>query len=248
VKLRRIGLRLTAILLVLLAAASVSFRWRRTLQVTDAAGSPVSPSYVAYEYRGRRLNPVHSATYRAGELALVRGDSSGRVVIPAAFHLHRPFPIESHPRVFVEMVYVPRLHNALERFGEDGRAAIADLSSDPARWEGTLRNLSSLIGQLVVRHDRQPLRDTDPATAALARELIGHFRNEYDSLLAKYENAARVKPEMPEHVRWSSPDEQRRWSEAVDSHIAREPRWGMLIRRLFGDQLTLFSRWERELL
>jgi hypothetical protein len=239
--------RFAAALAVLLILASVSVRLPRTLHVTDTAHAPTTPSYVVYTYWGARLNPVHSATYRAGGLVLARGDSSGRIVIPLAVHLHRPFPIETHPKLMVEVLYVPAMHNAAERFNEDDRAVVADLSADPEQWEGTLRNLASIIPRIASQPDVRTLRTRDPAAAALIRELMAHFRHEYELFLERYESVERVRPEMPFSVRSSSAEEQRQWIEFIDAQIAREPHWGILIRRLFGDDVKRFGEWETEL-
>jgi hypothetical protein len=160
------------------------------------------------------------------------------------------------------MVYVPRMPNAWGQFNEGApsrpgifvldasgkQATVTDLSGEPELWEGSLRNLSSIINQLASRTaDRTPLRRSDPVSAALTLELIRHFREEYDSFLARYRDALRPKPEMPAHVRASSPEEQLRWAAFIDDTLAREPRWGMLITRLFHDELKLFTQYESEL-
>lgn len=241
----------------LLAAASVSFNRPRTFTLLDPQGGPVDEVYVAYSYVGRRLNFVHPVTYQAKSLALVRESGAGLVTLPAAFHIHLPFPAQTYPSLSVEMVYVPSLHNAWGRFGdgspsrpalfeldEDGmRAIVFDLRDRPEPWEGTLRTLSSLIGRLVHRPDREgPLRETDPDTAARTRELIVHFRGEYEAFLARYAGDERPRPEMPDHVRWSSAEDQRRWIDAIDANLAREPRWGMFIERLFARELEALEK------
>ena len=92
-----------------------------------------------------------------------------------------------------------------------------------------------------------PLAETNPASAALARELIGHFRAEYHAFLARYRTVDRPRPPMPEHVRQSSVEEQARWADTIDASLAREPRWGDLITRLFGDDEQASGRWEAAL-
>lgn len=53
----------------------------------------------------------------------------------------------------------------------------SDLSDSPDRWERTLRNLASMISRLIsTRKGEVPLQERDPATTALTRELISHFR------------------------------------------------------------------------
>jgi hypothetical protein len=57
----------------------------------------------------------------------------------------------------------------------------------------------------------------------------------------------RPRPEMPEHVRGSTTEEQQRWTEHTDADLAREPRWGMVITRLFSGELELFREYEAAL-
>jgi hypothetical protein len=250
------------ILLIAAAAASMSITPRRTIELVDDGGAAAHPGYVAYEYLGHRPNPVHPVTYRARPLALARSDATGRVLIPTAFHMHAPFPVKTHPSLRIALVYVPRLHNAWGQLSDGApsrpgiftitvpgrRAQVADLSDRPALWEGTLRNVASLIHQLVSRPAGEPrLQDVDPATAALTVELIDQFRDEYDAFLSRYRDVIRTRPEMPAHIRWSSAEEQRRWTEMIDADLTREPRWGPLIARLFADELRVFEQYHLEL-
>jgi hypothetical protein len=257
-RLRLAGLILLAALLL----ASVWITPRRTIELADERGAALDPSYVAYEYLGYRPNFVHPVTYRARPLALARSNATGRIVIPAAVHVHVPFPVKTHPSLRIVAVYVPRLHNAwgqlndgapsragIFTIAEPGRRAIAsDLADTPELWEGTLRNLASLIQQLVSRDPREPeLPQRDPATAMYTRELIAHFRDEYEAMLARYRDVERPRPPMPEHVQSATDDEQQRWTAMIDADLAREPRWGLLLERLFEGELRTFERYDGEL-
>ena len=212
--------------------------------------------YIVYHHEGHRLNPVHPVTYRAGRRAVIRGDGAGQVTIPATLHVHRPFPIETHPALVMDLVYAPRLHNAVGSITagtnsvaglfqiehDRRRLTMADLGSQPERWEGTLRNLSSMIHRLHDRRDSQllPAR-RDPATAALLNELIAHFRREYAAFLDRYRDTARPRPDQPAFLQFAPEDERQRWREMIGEHLAREPRWGMLIERLYRDELEAFA-------
>ena len=246
------------VLAILVAAGSVSFQSARTFEFVVTDGTPTGPVDVAYSYLGSRPNFVHSVSYEARPLALVRGDEAGRVTFARTVIVHQPFPIQTHPALRTEMVYAPALHNAwgqlnpgspsYERVFEidssEPRAKVYDLSDRPGRWEGTMRNLASVISRLI--HPRQgvaPLLERDPATATLTRELIGHFRQEYDAFLARYSAVDRPRPEMPDSVRLSSAQDQRRWIEHTDADLAREPQWGMVATRLFQTELRLFEDW-----
>ena len=104
-------------------------------------------------------------------------------------HVHWPFPIQTPPRLRVDLVYAPDLHNGLASIGDraitrPGAAvaddlatvSLADLSQDPERWEGTLMNVSSIIGDLISERTlRPPRRKATPETMALTRALVGDF-------------------------------------------------------------------------
>src|SRR5262245_34902937 len=104
--------RLLAFAATVLVAASVSISWARTLVLVDAAGAPVEPVYVAFTYIGSRPNLVHPVTYQSGGITLARSDGRGRIALPVAVHVHKPFPLETHPSRSIDLVYVPSLHNA----------------------------------------------------------------------------------------------------------------------------------------
>ena len=252
--------RLALLLLVLLfVVASVSIHPRRTLRIVDPQGQPLD-AYIAYRYQGSTLNPVHPVTYDASAFALARSGDDGRVTFPWAVHLHLPFPIQTHPSRWVEMVYVPRLHNAHGRFGPEAiaergvfefdpaerRVVVMDVSERPEMWEGTLMNVSSMIQRVVpkpFRPDRR-LRDRDAVTADLALELIGHFRQEYEAFLASHGDV--VRPTPPRPAMWNE-EEIRRWEAMVAANLAAEPTWGAQARRLFGTYSSYFREYEEAL-
>jgi hypothetical protein len=246
------------ILALALAAASFSYSCRRTFELADERAAPIDPAYIAYTHTGSMPNPVHPVSYQASALSLARSDPAGRIVIPGVFHAHLPFPIKTHPALDVRMVYVPRLHNAWGRFHEHAqsqpgvfvidspgnRAIVSDLAPHPGRWQGTLSNLASIINQLTVPEDvRRPPIAPDPTTVALTRELIAHFRQEYTAFLAQYRETLRPVPEMPPYARWSTPEEQQRWKETADAHLAAEPTWGALVTRLYEFEVQNFEAW-----
>ena len=107
------GLRVIAIGTGLVALASVSLNSGRTLRVVDANGAPVRTVLVIYHHEGGRPNPVHPVTYQASGRSVVESDTDGRVHIPMSVHAHWPFPIETNPRLVVDLVYAPPLHNRL---------------------------------------------------------------------------------------------------------------------------------------
>ena len=228
----------------------------------DVAGAPLEPSYVAYSRTGHRLNPVHPVTYTARgspwRAATGRDTSSSPRRFSFIFRFRSRRIHRCGPRwCTCRSCTTHGASSTRDRLSRPGifvidatrrQATVSDLSGEPQHWEGSLRNLSSVINRLASRTpDRAPLRQTDPASAALTLELIGHFRQEYESFLARYRDVPRPRPEMPEHVRGSSKEEQQRWTEHIDADLAREPRWGMVITRLFSDELELFSEYEAAL-
>ena len=170
--------------------------------------------------------------------------------IPLSAHVHWPFPIESHPRLSVDLVYAgpaqwPCVHvgGAIAQPGafavDDDLATVrlADLSESPERWEGTFRNVSAVIGRLIGER-RPPRRRARPETTALTRVLIEHFSREYSAFLDRYRDVACPRPEMPSGL---TETERRAWQEMVDRDLAREPRWGDVAQRLFAHEVELFA-------
>src|SRR5262245_33957400 len=109
---RRWRSRALILIIVAFVMASVSISCGRTFVIRDRVGSPVSGAYVAFHREGSRLAIAESVTYQASHLELLKSDSAGRVVIPWAVHARWPF-IETPPKVSVDLIYAPTLHNGL---------------------------------------------------------------------------------------------------------------------------------------
>ena len=241
--------------LALLAAASVSFTSRSTLEIVDPVGRP-QIAYALYMHRGESFSLAHPVSYEATPETVIRSDDAGRLTFPAALHVHRPFPLQTHPALWIRMIYVPRLHNAEGSIAEDRgpstirswefdaatrRVTAYDLSDRPERWEGTLSNLSFFVRPLVTPPRAGGL---DAGTAANVRELIGHFRAEYHAFLERWGGTLRPRPAMPAMF---SDDEKRRWAEMVDRDLAERPTWGMEIRRRYEGELASLTEIEADL-
>ena len=154
-------------------------------------------------------------------------------------------------------MYAPTLHNGLATISDRAitqpdsfyvssdlaTVRLADLSENPALWEGTLRNLSSIVGRLIGERSGSPAQ---PETAALTRILATHFGQEYREFLNRYGAVTRPRPAMPAGVRYSTPEEQRAWNDMVDRDLAREPRWGDSAQRLFAREVEYFTRVDAE--
>jgi hypothetical protein len=248
-----------ALALALLALSSVSVNLGRTLRVVDNSGAAIEDVFVIYHHEGYRLNPAHSTSYEASRRSIARSGSGGRVQIPPSVHVHWPFPIESHPGLRVDLVYAPAFHNGLATIvdraiaqpgafdvaGDLARVTLADLSESPGLWEGTLRNLSMMIGQLIGDQSSNPPRQrARPETAAMTRVLAGQFAQEYGAFLGRYQDVTRPRPEMPPGIRSLAEPERRAWNEMVDRDLAREPRWGDVAQRLFARDVERFVRVE----
>jgi hypothetical protein len=237
------------VLLVLLVAASVSYTSGYTLDVVDSEGRPQT-AYALYTHQGYWLNPAHPVSYNATRFTVVRSDDNGRLTVPAAVHLHWPFPLQTHPQLWIEMIYVPRLHNAWGRIvrrvpaSEAGiwqmttrnRAMVFDLSDRPERWQGTLSNLSFFMSPAV--------RDVDHSRAGPLLELVGHFRAEYHAFLERHDDSPRPLPPMPPLF---TDDEKRRWKAMVDTDLSQRPTWGLEIRRLYEGEVSNLAEIEASL-
>ena len=248
--------QLFAVALALLALLSVSIDRGRTLRVVNIDGAPVESVYVIYHHAGYRLNPAHSTTYEASRRSIARSRSAGRIEIPASVHVHWPFPIETHPRLWVDLVYAPALHNGLATIVDRAIAQpgafdvaadlasvrLADLSESPAMWEGTLRNLSSIIGRLIGERSSR----ARPDTTALIRVLAGHFAQEYGAFVDRYRDVVRPRPQITAGLQFSTEQERRAWNEMVDRDLAREPRWGDVAQRLFARDAERFATLEAD--
>jgi hypothetical protein len=241
--------RLVALLLVLLVAASVSYTGGYTLNIVDSDGRPQT-GYALYNHQGHSLNPVHPVSYNATPLTVVRSDDEGHLTIPAAFHVHWPFPLQTHPKLRIAMIYVPRMHNAWARIVErspaseagiwqmttGNRAIVFDVGNRPERWKDTLSNLSFFMSQAV--------RDVDHSRAARLLEVIEHFRAEYKAFLARHNDSPRPLPPMPPLF---SDEEKRRWKAMVETDLSQRPTWGMEIRRLYEGEVSNLGQVEASL-
>jgi len=237
------------VLLALLVVASVSYTSGDTLDLVDSDGRPQT-GYALYTHQGYSLNPVHPVSYNATRLTVVRSDDNGRLTIPAAVHVHWPFPLQTHPKLWIEMIYVPRLHNAWARIvqrspaSETGiwqmmtpnRAMVFDVSVRPERWHDTLSNLSFFMSSAV--------RDVDHSRPRPLLELIGHFRAEYNAFLVRYNDWPRPLPAMPPLF---TDEEKRRWKAMVDNDLSQRPTWGMEVRRLYEGEVSNLAEVEASL-
>jgi hypothetical protein len=245
-----------ALALALLALSSVSVNRGRTVRVVDINGVPVDGVFVIYHHEGHRLNPAHSTTYEASRRSIAQSRSAGSVEIPPFVHVHWPFPIETHPGLRVDLVYAPAFHNGLATIGDRAitrpgafyvagdlaSVRLADLSESPALWEGTLRNLSSIVGRLIgERSSSSPRRRARPETTALTRVLAVHFAQEYRAFQYRYREVTRPRSPMPAGLQFSTEEERRAWKEMVERDLAREPRWGDVAQRLFAREVEHFA-------
>ena len=198
-------------------------------------------------HEGNTFGLVESLTYQAGRIGILKTDASGRALIPGAVHVHWPI-VQSRPEIAVNLIYAPPLHNGLAwvnrrvavsrpqefEVSSDLRSVrLEDVSGDPSRWQGTLENLSGLLG----RFTSQEMRGEETPTLT---ELIEQFQDEYRAMLERYGDVLRVRPDMPEAVRWSTDQEKAAWQSMVDKDLAARPRWGDELRRRFSTEIDIY--------
>ena len=246
---KRLRILMAVSVAAVLAVASVSWTEPITLRLTDEHGQPASDAYVRFHYSGHLINPVHPVTYVARESAIIRANADGRATIPRRLHVRRPLPLSTPPSVFIDHVYVPRLHNAFGpvtpytmsrpgvfAIGENHTdLTISDVSGSPELWERSLDDLHDCIRDTMFRSDSAGMRPPDdPPTAAYVRELIEHLRREYAAFQAQHGQVARTRPPEPQ---WGSERDRQLWREQIDAQLAREPLWGPFVER----------KWDRNL-
>lgn len=246
------GWRSRALILIIaaLVMASVSISCGRTFVIRDPMGAPVSGAYVAYHREGSRFAIAESVTYQASRLALLKSDGAGRIVIPWAVHARWPI-LDTPPKVNVDLIYAPTLHNGLawitrgvaisrprefEVAPDVTSVRLENVADDPVLYQGTLENLSSLLGRLT----SQPT--SGDATPGLTGELIAHFKSEYAAMLDRYGETPRIQPSMPSAVTSSTDQEKRAWQAMVEKDLAERPRWGDELRRRFATEISVYSR------
>jgi hypothetical protein len=232
-----------------LVLATVSVDCGRTFVISDVRGIPVAGAYVGYRYEGTTFALVEALSYRSGRRAFVQSDAAGRVVIPRTVHIRWPL-VRSRPRIHVDFIYAPTLHNGLawvsrlavvSRPGEFGvspdraRVRLEDVAHDPFLWQGTLMNLSSLLGGL----GSEPIRGMDATT--LRAELIGHFLAEYAAILDRHGDTHRPRPQMPAGLEYGGAEEKRAWREMVEKDLTERPRWRDELERRFGTEADIHS-------
>jgi hypothetical protein len=247
---RRLSLAIAGTLLALFVAATTSWSSGAAFAIADESGAPAAGAFVRYHYTGQLLNFVHPVRYIARGSAITRADEAGRVVIPGRVLFRRPLPLSGPPSLFVDHVYVPRLHNAFGPiapltqsrpgvFTVDDRrerVVVADVSPSPERWELSLRFLFDAIrGTLATTGSIAPAAPDDAATVAHARELIAHLRAEYAAFLARHGSAVRERPAPPPG---GSERDRQAWQEEIDAQLRREPRWGPFMQRVWRGNLT----------
>ena len=256
---KRLRLLVAGLIVAAIAATSVSWTLPTTVRLTDERGKPAAGAYVRFHYYGHLINLVHPVTYIARASAIIKADTDGRVRIPASLHFRRPLPLSTPPSLFVDHVYVPRLHNAFGPIAErtmsrpqvftiadnHRNVSIADVSGTPELWELSLRNLFDCIRGTLIRSGSARLSPPgDQQTAAYVRELIDHLRREYAAFQTRYGQVARTRPPEPP---WGSEGDRQRWREQVDAQLAREPIWGPFMERMWKYNLRELADLEASL-
>ena len=66
-------------------------------------------------------------------------------------------------------------------------------------------------------------------------ELIAHLRQEYAAFIERYGETMRARPPASPYL---TEEERRTWEEQIDAQLAREPRWGPFVERLWRGNLA----------
>jgi hypothetical protein len=238
---RRLAVAALVAAAALAAATQVHVTLPRTLLLVGPDGKPLAEAWVGYHFRGHRFATVQSNTWdRPGELARTE---DGEMALPLRVHL-RSWPLATGPEPVIDLVYVPRLHNATGPLGDDGRAGrvtvngdrlvVADLGNDPEAWLASLQMLYGFVAYEVLAEGDGPWSHVRPGTVtdlanALAAESLA-FRRQWGSV-------ARGPAHAPPHLEAGSA-ERTAWEMGSAAELAGAPLW--------GDRLG--ARWHEDLL
>jgi len=229
----RILVIVSLLLAVALLASSVGVVMPRSFRVVGPDGTPAA-AWVAYVYRGHRLNFVDSISWtRTG--GIVHGDRDGVVRLPALFYFKRPLDGWLHHDV--RTIYAPAQHATLNNHRpEDGAVLkVSDNTADPAAWDGALRAFYSLIAYDLV-YARPARYAVAPETVATLVRLLAA---DYRALLAMHDGRRRAMPtEVPPHLRHAPEHDRAAWREQVRRQIEREPTWGAYLERMYAGHIA----------
>jgi hypothetical protein len=233
---KRLGIWLGGLAAALVVLASVSWSLPRTLVIIDEQGAPAAGAYVRFHYEGNILNFVHPLSYIGRGSQIIRADDEGRAIIPGRLHLRRPLPVSTPPAVYIDHIYVPRLHNAFgavtplsnAREGvfavdeDEGRVTVSNVAESPERWERSLAYLFDAIRE-TASGSREAAEADDRRTRQHALELIGQLRAEHQAFLARF--GATERPRL-EAAPGGLAAERAAWQQKLDEEWTRQPLWG----------------------
>jgi hypothetical protein len=225
--------RILVILFLLLAAAllasSVGVVMPRSFQVVGPDGAPAG-TWVAYDYRGYRLNLVHPVSWtRIG--GIVRSDSHGVARLPKLVYLK--VPLDGWLHHDVQTIYAPALHATLnEHLPDDGAVlTIPDNTADPAAWDRALGEIHSLVAYDLVYGGHERYAVAPETVGTLARQLVDDYR----ALLALHGDRQRELPkEMPPNLQYVSDHDRTEWWEHMRHDIERYPTWGAYLEHRYA--------------
>ena len=229
--------RILVILFLLLAAAflasSVGVVMPRSFQVVGPDGAPAE-AWVAYIYRGYRLNFVHPVSWtRTG--GIVRSNDQGVVQLPKLVYLKRP--LDGWLRHDVQTIYARALHATLTEHLPDGGAVltIPDNTADPAAWDRALGEIHSLVAYDLVFGGLARYAVEPETVGTLAREMMDDYR----AFLALHGRRQRELPkEIPRYLQYASDHDRAEWWEHVRREIEREPTWGVYLQRRYAKTIA----------
>ena len=229
---------------VVMAFASLSKVPAARWQFSGPKGKPVDRVLVAWSYQGTRFNFVHSVTYeKPGGVADLK--NGGVLKLGGFFELHRPLDGGLEP--WIEIVYVPELHNAFGPIGkssdvetanrklevENHRIVITDLVDDPQSWTRSLDTVCSfVVAELSAKEAMTAERKRDLAVWA------GVLLVDYQKFLERYAEVKRAIPADPPFWRGLPEAEIVERRKSMIERIAREPLWGPYMERMWKNNIV----------
>jgi len=225
--------RILMIIFLLLAAAllasSLGVVMPRSFRVVGPDGAPVE-AWVAYVYRGYRLNFIHPVSWTSIG-GIVKSDDHGVVRLPKLVYLK--MPLDGWLRHDVQTIYAWANHATLKEHLPDDGAVLttADNTADPVAWDRALGEIHSLVAYDLVYGGHERYAVEPETVGTLVRRLVDDYR----AFLALHGGRQRALPnEIPGHLQYASDHDRAEWWERMRREIDRYPTWGAYLKHRYA--------------